>query len=63
VYLIGRIDYEAETFRLPPGDGRIFCVYARPNAVSVLTDTVEFADSGAGTNSYTERWGSLRGTE
>jgi len=54
--------FEVDNFRLPPGDGRIICVYAR-TATSVLTDQVEFADASNVTNAYTERWTALRGTE
>jgi hypothetical protein len=47
-------------FYLPPGDGRIYCVYEGISA-SNITDVVIFnnADSGR----YYERWLSLRGSE
>ena len=54
--------FEFEHFRLPPGDGRIICVYGR-SANSVFTDQVEFADVAQGTSAYTERWAGLRGAE
>ena len=54
--------FEAETFRLPPGDGRIFCVYARI-LTSVLTDRIEFGDNSAGVSTFYERWTALRGSE
>jgi len=54
--------YEEETFRIPPGDGRIICVYAQA-ANSVLTDRIEFADTSVGVSKYTERWVSLAGVE
>ena len=54
--------FEAETFRIPPGDGRIICVYAQA-ASSLLTDRIEFADTSVGASLFTERWVSLAGTE
>jgi len=54
--------FEFEHFRLPPGDGRIICTYARA-ASSVFTDQMEFADPAQGTSAYTERWTALRGAE
>jgi len=54
--------FEFEHFRLPPGDGRIMCVYAR-SASSVFTDQAEFADASIMTSAYTERWAALRGAE
>ena len=54
--------FEFEHFRLPPGDGRIVCVYAR-SASSVFTDQAEFADASIMTSAYTERWAGLRGAE
>ena len=54
--------YEVENFRLPPGDGRIICVYAR-ESTNVFTDQIEFADISVGDSNYTERWVSLAGTE
>jgi hypothetical protein len=49
-----------ENFVLPPGDGRIYCVYERDGS-SVLSDTITFNDSDRG--KYYERWLSLRGSE
>ena len=54
--------FEFEHFRLPPGDGRIICTYAR-SVSSVFTDQAEFADVAQGTSAYTERWTALRGAE
>jgi len=54
--------FEWENFRLPPGDGRIVCVYA-DTTETVLTDTIEFADAALSPSVYTERWTSLRGAE
>jgi hypothetical protein len=54
--------FEAENFRLPPGDGRIICVYAE-SSLSVFTDQIEFADTTVGTSAYTPRWAFLRGSE
>jgi len=54
--------FEWENFRLPPGDGRIVCVYA-DTTETVLTDTIEFADAALSPSIYTERWTSLRGAE
>ena len=54
--------YEVENFRIPPGDGRIICVYAR-ESTSVFTDRIEFADTSVGVSKYTERWVSLAGVE
>jgi hypothetical protein len=47
-------------FSLPPGDGRIYCVYERVSASSI-TATVIFNDADSGR--YYERWLSLRGSE
>lgn len=55
--------FEEETFRLPPGDGRLIIVYARATAASVFTDAIELADPTTLTSTYTERWTSLRGAE
>lgn len=57
-----RVPYELENFRLPPGQVRIICVYARETS-SVLTDGIEFGDPGYGASQYTERWTALRGGE
>jgi len=54
--------FENEDFRLPPGDGRVICTYARLSS-SVLTDQIEFADPADVTSIYTERWTALRGAE
>ena len=58
------VAFENENFRLPPGDGRIYCVYARVGS-SVFTDQLEFGESAASnaTPAYTERWTGLRGAE
>jgi hypothetical protein len=49
-------------FILPPGDGRIYCVYSqKEGAADVLTDTIVFNDGDVGR--YYERWYSLRGGE
>jgi hypothetical protein len=61
-YIAANDPFEFETFRLPPGDGRIVCVYAR-SASSVFTDQIEFADASTGASLYTERWLALRGAE
>jgi hypothetical protein len=49
-----------EHFRLPPGDGRIYCVYEETSS-SDITDTIIFNDGDVGR--YYERWLSLRGGE
>jgi hypothetical protein len=49
-----------ENFILPPGDGRIYCVYERAGS-SDITDTVSFNEADKGR--YYERWLSLRGSE
>ena len=49
-----------ENFILPPGDGRIYCVYERPGE-SDITDAIIFNDGDIGRD-Y-ERWLSLRGSE
>ena len=54
--------FEWENFHLPPGDGRLVCVYA-DTTETVLTDTIEFADAALSPSVYTERWTSLRGAE
>ena len=54
----GTID-SIENFILPPGDGRIFCVYS--GNPDVLADTMTFNDGDTG--KYYERWLSLRGSE
>jgi len=54
--------FEVENFRLPPGDGRIICVYARASE-TVLTDIIEFCEPSEAALNYTERWTALRGAE
>jgi hypothetical protein len=49
-----------ENFVLPPGDGRIYCVYSY-STYHQLTATITFNDSNDG--KYYERWLSLRGSE
>jgi hypothetical protein len=49
-------------FTLPPGDGRIYCVYSdQAGGADVLADTITFNDGDTG--KYYERWLSLRGSE
>jgi hypothetical protein len=50
-----------ENFVLPPGDGRIICVYTNDTA-SDITDRINFNDVPADSE-YFERWLSLRGSE
>jgi hypothetical protein len=54
----GTVD-SIENFVLPPGDGRIYCVYS--GNPSIIGDTVIFNDGDTGR--YYERWLSLRGAE
>ena len=49
-----------ENFVLPPGDGRVYCVYERDGS-SVIGDTITFNQADVGR--YYERWLSLRGSE
>ena len=49
-----------ENFVLPPGDGRIYCVYEQPG-VSDIADVIIFNQADRGR--YYERWLSLRGSE
>ena len=49
-----------ENFVLPPGDGRIYCVYEGQGA-SDITDVIIFNQADVGR--YYERWLSLRGSE
>jgi hypothetical protein len=46
-------------FRLPPGDGRIYCVYAEEP--DTLSNTITFNDGDVG--KYYERWLSLQGKD
>jgi hypothetical protein len=48
-------------FVLPPGDGRIYCVYAKAGGTSDIADVITFNDGDIGR--YYERWLSLRGSE
>ncbi len=49
-------------FRLPPGDGRIICVYSqKKDGADDITDTLIFNDGDLG--KYYESWLSLRGSE
>ncbi len=51
-----------QNFTLPPGDGRIICVYSqKAGGADTLTNTVIFNDGDSG--KYYERWLSLRGSE
>ena len=51
-----------DNFTLPPGDGRIYCVYSpKAGDSDVLTNTIVFNDGDVGR--YYERWLSLRGGE
>jgi hypothetical protein len=62
-YLNNLPPYDFENFRLPPGDGRIICSYARYGS-SVLTDQIEFSVPNSICNvGFVERWLSLRGAE
>jgi len=61
-YITDNDAFEAEHFRLPPGDGRIICCYAQQSS-SALADQIEFGDPSTAISSYTERWPSLRGAE
>jgi len=54
--------FEWEHFQLPPGDGRMICVYADSDR-SVITDDIEFADGALSASIYYERWTALRGAE
>jgi hypothetical protein len=49
-----------ENFVLPPGDGRIYCVYETPGS-SDIADVIIFNQADRGR--YYERWLSLRGSE
>ena len=55
----GSID-NISNFILPPGDGRIYCVYQAISGPSIA-DTIVFNDGDTG--KYYERWLSLRGNE
>ena len=51
-----------QNFTLPPGDGRIICVYSqKAGGADTLTNTIKFNDGDTGR--YYERWLSLRGSE
>lgn len=51
--------YASADFRLPPGDGRMICVYASPTTHDITKNVIiGFADP-----QYFERWRSLRGSE
>jgi hypothetical protein len=50
---------DPNNFRLPPGDGRIYCVYE--TSPDVLSETITFNDGDVGR--YYERWLSLKGKD
>jgi len=47
---------------LPPGDGRLYVVYAHATS-SVITDVIAIGSLSPATQGYFERWSSLRGAE
>jgi hypothetical protein len=53
--------FNTQNFVLPPGNGRLYCVYSGSSEISDITNSINFnpADKGK----YYERWLSLRGSE
>lgn len=68
VFQIGAVGIEilgrpaSWAFRLPPGDGRMYIVYAGPTDSDITTGGITMTGAGAGYG-YIERWANLRGAD